>query len=117
MRRLKVVSQVDKESPPLSRPSTLPHRHVISLHDLNPGETEFLLDLGQRVKAQPNRFRNALEGKTLAMLFEKPSLRTRVTFEVGMEQLGGEALYLGPQEAGWGNVSQLRTWRGTSRVG
>ena len=59
MRRLKVVTQADKGAPPLSRPSTLPHRHVISLHDLNPAEIEFLLDLGQRVKAQTSHFRNA----------------------------------------------------------
>ena len=108
MRKLKVVTQADKETPPLSRPSTLPHRHVISLHDLVPAEIEFLLKVGQSVKARPSRFRSALEGRTLAMLFEKPSLRTRVTFEVGMEQLGGKALYLGPQEVGLGKRESVK---------
>jgi len=108
MRRLKVVPQDDKETSPLSRPSTLPHRHVISLHDLAPAEIDFLLKLGQRVKAQPSRFRSALDGKALAMLFEKPSLRTRVTFELGMEQLGGKALYLGPQEVGLGKRESVK---------
>src|SRR5208282_1906614 len=108
MRRLKVVTQGEKETSPLSRPSTLPHRHVISLHDLTPPEVEFLLKLGRRVKAQPSRFRGALEGKTLAMLFEKPSLQTRVTFDVGMEQLGGKALYIGPQEVGLGKQESVK---------
>ena len=108
MRRLKVVRQAEREAIPLSRPSTLPHRHVISLHDLTPAEVEFLLKLGQRVKAEPSRYRSALDGKTLAMLFEKPSLRTRVTFELGMTQLGGEALYLGPQEVGLGKRESVK---------
>jgi len=108
MHRLKVVTKGDKETAPLLRPSTLPHRHLISLHDLAAAEVEFLLKLGQRVKIQPNRFRSALEGKTLAMLFEKPSLRTRVTFEVGMEQLGGKAIYLGPQEVGLGKREPVK---------
>jgi ornithine carbamoyltransferase len=100
MPKLKVVSRSEKDSSPLPRPSTLPRRHVISVHDLTPSEIDFLLKLGQRVKAQPSRFKNALAGKSLAMLFEKPSLRTRVTFEVGMGQLGGQAVYLCPEEVG-----------------
>jgi len=108
MRRLKVVTQANKDIPLPARPSTLTHRHVVSLHDLAPGETEYLLKLGQVVKAQPGRFKHALEGKTLALLFEKPSLRTRVTFEVGMEQLGGKALYLGPPEVGLGKRESVK---------
>ncbi|MBI2462144.1 MAG: ornithine carbamoyltransferase [Candidatus Rokubacteria bacterium] len=50
------------------------------------------------LKARRAEARTALTGRTLALLFEKPSLRTRVTFEVGMRQLGGEAIYLGAQE-------------------
>ena len=73
MRKLKVVTQGDKETSPLSRPSTLPHRHVISLHDLAPAEVEFLLKLGQRVKAQPSRFRSALDGKTRPCFSRSPA--------------------------------------------
>jgi len=108
MRKLKVLTQGDKDTAPLLRPSTLPHRHVISVHDLTPAEIEFLLKLGQRVKAQPSRFRNALDGKTLAMLSEKPSLVTRVTFGVAMEQLGGHALYLSPQDVGLGKGESIK---------
>jgi len=108
MRRLKLITQADEQAPPLSRPSTLPHRHLISVHDLTPAEVDYVLKLGQTVKARPNSFKTVLEDKALAMLFEKPSLRTRVTFELGMEQLGGKALYLGPQEVGLGKRESVK---------
>ena len=108
MRKLKIVSRAEKAPPPLARPGTLARRHVVSLHDLTPAEIEFLLKLAPRVKAQPERYKNALEGRTLAMLFEKPSLRTRVTFEVGMEQLGGRAVYLGSREVGLGKREAIK---------
>lgn len=94
--------------PPLARPRTLMGRDLLSLAALAPAETTFLIDLGIRVKTQPSLYRQSLEGKTLAMLFEKPSLRTRVTFEVGMSQLGGHALYLGSQEIGLGKREVIK---------
>ena len=51
------------------------------------------IELGQKVKANPAAYREAMAFKTLLMLFEKPSLRTRVSFEVGMTQLGGHGIY------------------------
>src|ERR1700674_914168 len=53
-----------------------------------------LFHLAANVKAHPERYRSALTGRFLAMIFEKPSLRTRVTFEVGIASLGGTAIYL-----------------------
>lgn len=53
-----------------------------------------LFDLAREVKARPDRYRKALSGRFLAMIFEKPSLRTRVTFEVGIQSLGGSAVFL-----------------------
>ncbi len=100
--------QTAQALPPLARPRTLMGRDLLSLADLGPAETAFLIDLGIRVKTQPSLYRQSLEGKTLAMLFEKPSLRTRVTFEVGMSQLGGHALYLGPQEVGLGKREAIK---------
>ncbi|MBI2956567.1 MAG: ornithine carbamoyltransferase [Acidobacteria bacterium] len=88
--------------PPLRWPSPLVGDDLLSLADLTTDEVWFLLDLAGRVKAQPAHYRRALEGKTLALLFEKPSLRTRVTFQLAIEQLGGHALYLSPQEVGLG---------------
>ena len=49
---------------------------------------------GLTIKGQPGRYADMLEGKTLAMLFQKTSTRTRVSFEVGMHQLGGQAVFL-----------------------
>jgi ornithine carbamoyltransferase len=70
----------------------------ISIHNLTLYEFSQLLDLTQEIKTHPQRFRNKLNRKILAMIFQKPSLRTRMTFEVGMLQLGGEAVYLGPSD-------------------
>ncbi len=75
-------------------------RDLVSIRDLAREEIEafFVLatDLKQRLKQ--NKAHPLLLGKTLALVFEKPSLRTRVTFEVAMTQLGGHAIYLAPQD-------------------
>jgi ornithine carbamoyltransferase len=62
--------------------------------DFAPSEAEALLSLAGRIRKQPGRYREALSGRILALLFEKPSLRTRVTFEVAMKSLGGDSLFL-----------------------
>ena len=79
-------------------------RDLISISDLTRDEVEALFSLAQRLKAdrQKGWSHPILAGKTLAMIFEKPSLRTRVTFEAGMDQLGGYAIYLSPQDIGLG---------------
>lgn len=75
-------------------------KDFLSLADRSPAEVEALLDLAVALKKElaggGNRPR--LAGQTLAMLFMKPSLRTRVSFEMGMVQLGGRAIYLAPDE-------------------
>jgi len=70
----------------------------LSIHDLSLYEFNQILDMTQNIKEYPQRFRNKLKDKILAMIFEKPSLRTRVTFEVGMLELGGQAIYLSPSD-------------------
>jgi len=72
--------------------------NFLSIHDLSIYQFHELLDLSGQVKAQPQRFKEKLKDTVLAMIFEKPSLRTRMTFEVGMLQLGGQAVYLGPSD-------------------
>jgi ornithine carbamoyltransferase len=74
----------------------------LSIRDFSPLEIQRLLDLARQIKAIPGAYTSALKGKTLAMIFEKPSLRTRVTFDVGIHQLGGFALYLSPAEINLG---------------
>ncbi len=79
-------------------------RDLISIGDLSRAEIEEIFSLARRLKAdrQKGWSHPILAGKTLAMIFEKPSLRTRVTFEAGMVQLGGYAIYLSPQDIGLG---------------
>ncbi len=77
-------------------------RDFVSIRDFSPSEIQHLLILGRQIKAHPAGYEEALKGKTLAMIFEKPSLRTRVSFDVGIQQLGGFALYLSPAEINLG---------------
>lgn len=60
----------------------------------SPAQTRELLHLAGDVKAHPDRYRGALAGRFLALIFEKPSLRTRVSFEVGIASLGGSSVFL-----------------------
>lgn len=76
------------------------NKDFISISTLSPDELELLLKEAQKMKQE--RDIPLLQGKTIALLFEKPSLRTRLSFEMAMRQLGGHALYLSPQEVGMG---------------
>ena len=62
--------------------------------DLTDDELRYLLDLAGEVKQSPQDFAHALESKSIALLFEKPSLRTRLTFEIAMKQLGGGSVFV-----------------------
>jgi ornithine carbamoyltransferase len=66
---------------------------MLTLNDFSPLEIEQILDAAAKFKADPRAFSTALAGKSAIMLFEKPSLRTRVTFEVGLSKLGAHAMY------------------------
>ena len=70
------------------------HKDFISIHDLTAEEVKETLDLAIRIKGSPDDFRTVLAGQSLAMIFQKSSTRTRVSFEVGMYQLGGQAMFL-----------------------
>ena len=68
-------------------------RHLLEIGDLSGEELSGLLRLASYLKARPDAVRTPLRGRTVALLFEKPSLRTRVSFEVAVNQLGGETLF------------------------
>jgi ornithine carbamoyltransferase len=69
-------------------------RHLVNFKDWTPQEVGFLIDKAIEVKKEPVKYRAALRDKSLAMIFQKTSTRTRVSFEVAMTQLGGHALYI-----------------------
>lgn len=75
-------------------------RHYLSVEDFTAEETRNLLRLAMEFKSDPvyRPTHGPMLGRTLAMIFQKPSLRTRVSFETGMTQLGGHAIYLGPED-------------------
>ena len=73
-------------------------KDFIEIHDFSAREVMAMLKLAKDIKAKPKKYRNALKDQTLAMIFEKSSTRTRVSFEVGMLQLGGHALFLSSRD-------------------
>jgi ornithine carbamoyltransferase len=85
-------------------------RHLLTVDDLQPDELLAILDLADDLKAQrprpgqrpPAPFEGPLAGMSVALIFEKPSLRTRVSFEVGIRELGGHAVVIGSGEIGMG---------------
>jgi ornithine carbamoyltransferase len=85
-------------------------RDLLSLADVTPAELEYLLTLANKMKARQKTglMPPFLEGKTLALLFHKQSLRTRTSFEVGMHQLGGFTTYLHEQEIGIGTREPVK---------
>lgn len=81
--------------------------NFLSIRDFSSEEILYLLELASEIKRHPSAHAGALKGKTLAMIFEKPSLRTRVSFDVGIQQLGGFALYLSNAEISLGKRESL----------
>lgn len=77
-------------------------KDFISIKDLALKEIEDIFALTDELKKDRGKFSSVLSGKTLALIFQKPSNRTRVSFEVGMYQLGGNSLYLAPHEINLG---------------
>src|SRR5919199_3403112 len=107
-----VIPQLD-DTPPA--PSPLGGRDCLTLAEFSSEETRLILDEAVKLKALRRSripFR-PLFGRTLAMVFQKPSNRTRVSFEVGMYQLGGHALPLSPQEL---QIGKRETPSDTGRV-
>jgi ornithine carbamoyltransferase len=75
-------------------------KDILSIADLSTNEIDVILMLAEKLKHEHKRGKSRpfLQGKTLGMIFQKPSTRTRVSFEVGMYQLGGDAVYLGAND-------------------
>ncbi|HWR65739.1 MAG TPA: ornithine carbamoyltransferase [Bellilinea sp.] len=84
-------------------------KDFLAVTDYSPSELQRLLDLAVQLKKERMSSGNApiLKGKVLGMVFQKPSLRTRVSFDMGMRHLGGDALYLSPNEVGLGQRESI----------
>src|SRR5687767_9940462 len=79
-------------------------KHFLDISDYSPAEIQDILDLAVRLKKEHFEGGNKplFKGRVLGMIFQKPSLRTRVSFEMAMRHMGGDALYLSPNEIGLG---------------
>ena len=87
-------------------------RHLLTTKEFNKEELLALIALGRAMKADPAAFRTSLAGKSVVTLFEKPSLRTRVTFDIGIHRLGGHAVYLDQQNGAMGNRETVKDFAG-----
>src|SRR5512147_1304600 len=77
-----------------SAPAIFQQTDLLSISDLSPYEVHEIFSLTREIKARPALFSTALKGRQYVMMFEKPSLRTRVTFETGINALGGHAMFM-----------------------
>ncbi len=84
-------------------------KHFLAVSDLSSEEVQDLLDLAVRLKKEYFKKGNRplFKGKVLGMIFQKPSLRTRVSFDMAMRHMGGDALYLSPNEIGLGKRESI----------
>ncbi|MEX1248936.1 MAG: ornithine carbamoyltransferase [Anaerolineales bacterium] len=84
-------------------------QNFLAVSDHTSEEIQALIDLAIKLKAEHSKGGNKpiLEGKALAMVFQKPSLRTRISFEMGMRHLGGHAIYISPAEIGLGQRESI----------
>ena len=77
-----------------SAPPRFEQTDLLSIQDLSPYDVQEIFDTTRLLKSRPEMYRSALAGKQFVLMFEKPSLRTRVTFEVGINRLGGQAMFM-----------------------
>ncbi len=87
-------------------------RHLLDTTEFNRDELHALIALGREMKANPEAFRTGLAGKNIVTLFEKQSLRTRVTFDIGINRLGGHAVYLDQQNGAMGQRESVKDFAG-----
>src|SRR3990167_7445914 len=82
-------------------------RHLLSLTGLDSGDILDLVSLAAKIKNNAKKYDDTLKNKTMLMIFEKPSLRTRVSFEVAMTQLGGHAIFMETKDAPFGEKESI----------
>src|SRR5690606_28482100 len=80
--------------PPALHQPSIRRKDLVSMIDLSIDEMALVLDTAASIKTEPGRYVHLLRGASVILLFEKPSLRTRISFEVGVNRLGGHAVYM-----------------------
>jgi len=88
-------------------------KDFLTLKDYSKEEIKYLLDLSGKIKKDKNSYSKVLEGKNIAMLFDKHSTRTRLSFEVGIKQLGGNSIYLDSKNL---QISRGETYQDTAKI-
>ena len=83
-------------------------KDLLSVQDLGSQEIFELINLAEDIKANPDKYQDSLKGKSIGLIFQKPSNRTRVSFEIGMFQMGGHSIYLGSSELGMGGRESVK---------
>ncbi len=83
-------------------------KDFLSLKEAQGSDLEALFKLAEKMKKNPDQFLGKLKGRSLALLFQKPSVRTRVSFQVGMAELGGNSVYMDPQEMPLGERESIK---------
>ena len=76
-------------------------RNFIDINNFTKKQIDEIISLAKKIKKNPNKYSNTCKNKTLAMIFEKQSLRTRLSFNVGMKKLGGNVLELNSENIGF----------------
>jgi ornithine carbamoyltransferase len=87
---------------------TLPHKDLLSVAHLSADEVHAIYSVARKLKAERARFTDLLHGRKLAMIFEKDSFRTRFTFDVGMQDLGGSAIFMDHRDARLGSRESVK---------
>ena len=87
---------------------TLPFKDLLSISQLGPGDVETIFDTTRAMKSDRAAFADLLRGKRLAMIFEKDSLRTRFTFDIGMQDLGGSAVFMDHRDVRLGSRESVK---------
>ena len=94
MERRETAVPVQKDSDILAAAARLSGEDLCSMADLSSAEVRAILKLGHDVKRSPRDYRNALDAKQMVLMFEKASLRTRLSFETGINTMGGNAIFV-----------------------
>lgn len=97
-----------KKAPSKKKIQYFENKDLLSMKSVTKDDLMAVFKLADAMKKNPSAYLDTLKGKTLGLLFQKPSNRTRISFEVGMAQLGGQAMYLSDKEIQMGEREPIR---------